>query len=189
MQGRVTEYVLGVRDLSGVDEIAEGLRKVVGADYQITTWRDVDPATRDRTLAVRWILGFVALVLSLLVATGIVNTMLMSVYERVREIGTMLAVGVKRRQVMMLFVWEAVGLGLIGSCVGVSAGVALIAVLGRRGLSIRPPGSDVSVLFPHVSWAFVGLVVAFAVVGAVASAVYPARRAAKLRPVEALRAT
>jgi putative ABC transport system permease protein len=189
MEGRVTEYVLGVRDLSAVDEIAKGLRKLVGADYQITTWRDVDPTTRDRTVAIRWILGFVALVLFLLVATGIVNTMMMSVYERVREIGTMLAVGVKRRQVMTLFVWEAVGLGLIGSCVGVLAGLALITFLGRRGLRIQPPDSDVSVMFPHVSWSFLGLVVAFAVVGAAGSALYPSRRAAKLRPVEALRAT
>src|SRR5262249_39283155 len=153
------------------------------------TWRDVDPMTRDRTTVIRWVLGFVALVLFLLVATGIVNTMLMSVYERVREIGTMLAVGVKRRQVMMLFLWEALALGLCGSCGGASLGLAVVAFLGRRGVSIRPPGSDASVMFPHVSWAFLGLLVVFALVGTVGAALYPSRKAAKLRPVEALRAT
>jgi len=189
MQGQITEYVVGVSDLARVDEVAERVRSAVPKDFEITTWHDVDPITRDRTNVLRWVLGFVALVLFLLVATGIVNTMLMSVYERVREIGTMLAVGVRRRQVMMLFLWEALGLGFLGSFVGVSLGVALIGWLGHRGITIRPPNSDASTMFPHVSATFLGLVVAFGLIGTIVSALYPSRKAAKLRPVEALRAT
>jgi putative ABC transport system permease protein len=189
MPGRVTQYVVGVADLERVDETAARVRAVLGGDYEVTTWREMDPATRDRTGALRYILLFVALVLFLLVATGIVNTMLMSVYERVREIGTMLAVGVRRRQVTALFLWEAVALGLSSALVGAAAGLSLVRGLGQKGLAIRPPGGDVTVIHPYVDPAFLVMVVALAVAGTVVAAFYPAWKASRLRPVEALRAT
>jgi putative ABC transport system permease protein len=187
MKGRVTQYVVGVRELERVDETAARLRAALGGDYEVTTWRDMDPATRDRTAALRWVLAFVALVLFLLVATGIVNTMLMSVYERVREIGTMLAVGVRRRQVTALFLWEAIVLGLSSALAGAGAGLALVRAWSG-GVRFQPPGGDVTVIYPRVDGAFLTLVIALTVAGTVAAAFYPAWKASRLRPVEALRA-
>jgi putative ABC transport system permease protein len=189
MKGRVTEYVVGVADLERVGEVAERVRAALGADYEVTTWRDLDPATRDRTKAMGFVMLFIAVVLFLLVATGIVNTMLMSVYERVREIGTMMAVGVRRRQITALFLSEAIALGLSSALIGSTIGFAIVRLAGRHGVVMHPPGGDVTVIRPFVDLRFLGTVIGFAVLGTALAAIYPAWKASRLRPVEALRAT
>jgi putative ABC transport system permease protein len=189
MKGRVTEYVVSTPDLDRADEVAGRLRAVLGDEYQVTTWRDLDWITRDRIKGLAVFLGIIALVLFLLVATGIVNTMLMSVYERVREIGTMLAVGMKRLQVTVLFLWEAIALGLFSAIAGSAGGYALVWWMGHRGLTIRQPGGDQMVLRPAVGFHYLLWVIAFAVVGTALAALYPAWKGSHLRPVDALRAT
>ncbi len=189
MPGQVTEYVIGVSDLGRVEEVAAAVRSIVGSDHQVTTWRELDPATRDRARMIRYVLFFVALVLALLVATGIVNTTMMSVHERVREIGTMLAVGLRRWQVTALFLFEAIALGLASGTGGASASYALVRLLARNGVQGHAPGGDPLTYYPGVGVSFLAAVVAFTVVEAALAAVYPAWRAARLRPVEALRAT
>lgn len=115
--------------------------------------------------------------------------MMMSVHERVREIGTMLAVGVRRRHVTALFLWEAIALGFLSAVTGIAAGWALVRAIGRHGLVAHPPGSDAIVIYPSVRAGFLLLVLGFSVLGAVVAALYPAWTAARLRPVDALRAT
>ncbi len=187
--GLVTEYVVAVSELERVEKVADAVRAALGAGYQVTTWQDLDPRTRDRAKLLRIVLRFITVVLCLLVATGIVNTMMMSVHERVREIGTMLAVGVRRRQVTALFLWEAIALGFLSALTGTAVGWALVRAIGRHGLVAHPPGSDVIVVYPGVSAGFLLLVLGFSVLGAVMAALYPAWTAARLRPVQALRAT
>jgi putative ABC transport system permease protein len=186
--GQVTEYVVGVSDLERVEQVAGTVRAALGADYRVTTWQDLDPRTRDRAKMLRFVLRFVTLVLFLLVATGIVNTMMMSVHERVREIGMMLAVGLRRRHVTALFLWEAIALAFLSAVMGTAAGWALVRAMGRHGLVGHAPGSDSIVLYPGVSGTFLLLVLGFSVLGAVMAALYPAWTAARLRPVDALRA-
>jgi putative ABC transport system permease protein len=188
MKGQVTSYVLNVSELDQAGAVAKRLGEALGSEYEVTTWADLDPMTKTRVSSIAYVLFFIGLVLFLLVATGIVNTMLMSVYERVREIGTMLALGVRRRQVTALFLWEAGALGLLGSGLGTALGYGIVRWLGL-GLTIRPPGGDPLTLYPYVEVSFVLGVIGFAIGGTLLSALYPAWRAAHLRPVEALRAT
>jgi putative ABC transport system permease protein len=154
----------------------------------VTTWGDLDPATKTRVDSFKYVLLFIALVLFLLVATGIINTMLMSVYERVREIGTMLALGVRRWQVTILFLLEATALGLISSIVGAALGLLIVQWLGRNGVTMPQPGGDAIVIYPSMNASFLLTVVTFAVFGTILAALYPAWKAARLQPVEALRA-
>jgi len=188
MKGQVTEYAVGVQNIEQKDLVATRLRAALGDEFQVTTWEDLDPATKARVSSLGYVLLFVALVLFLLVATGIVNTMLMSVYERVREIGTMLAVGVRRWQVTVLFLLEAMALGLLSSILGVSVGFAVVYWMGHRGIPMRPPGGDILWVHPHVDLRFLLVVIGFSVTGAVLSALYPAYKASRLSPVDALRA-
>jgi putative ABC transport system permease protein len=120
---------------------------------------------------------YVLLALSILVSLfGIVNTLVLSVFERTREIGMLRAVGTTRRQVRRLVRHESVITALIGSVIGIVLGVAFGALLAARVSAIAftiPVGS--LIVFVIAAW----------VVGLVA-AIFPARRAAKLQPLEAL---
>jgi len=188
MPNQVSQYVVGIAHLDQADAVAASLRQALGSEYDVTTWADLDPATKTRVGSVLYVMLFVAGVLFLLVATGIVNTMLMSVFERVREIGTMLALGVRRWQVTVLFLAEALFLGLFASTLGVILGYGIVAGVFRKGFTIRPPGGDVTTIYPHIDLSYLLLVVGFALVGTMLAALYPAWKAARLRPVDALRA-
>ena len=188
MKGRVTEYVVGIGDVKDADEIAQRVRKTLGGAYQVTTWKEMDPVAVNRTKMFQFVFGFIAVILFFLVATGIMNTTMMSVHERVREIGTMMAVGVRRRTISLLFLWEAILLALAGAAIGAGVGVAIISYIAIDGIAGGAPGADKVLLFPHVGTAFIAGVMAFTVVGTALSAVFPAWKASRLRPVEALRA-
>jgi len=189
MEGRVTELVVAVEDLGELEEVAERLRAELGPGYEVHTWQELQPFVRDVIRRQRFILAMISSILFVIILTGIINTMLMSVFERVREIGTMLAVGVRRRQVRGLFLWEAAVLGVAGGVGGVALGAALVGLLGAWGIPIENVGTGGPILIrPELDLPFAGVTFAVAVVGAVVAAAWPAWKASRLNPVDALRA-
>src|SRR2546428_5401287 len=126
-------------------------------------------------------MGAIAMVLFIIALTVIGNTMLMSVFERVREIGTLLAVGVRRRQVLQLFVLEAAVLGIIGGIAGAAVGRVVLFAISARGIPLEMPGtSGIELLQPTVSPLFVAGAVVVATLGAMIASALPALRAARL---------
>jgi putative ABC transport system permease protein len=122
------------------------------------------------------LLGAVAAVSLLVGGIGIMNIMLVSVTERTREIGIRLAIGALERQVLSQFLVEAVVLSLFGGLVGVLLGLGL-AFLATSGLRV-PFEIDPSII--AIAFAFSALV-------GIVFGYFPARRAAHLNPIEALR--
>ncbi len=188
MEGRVTELAVAVDDLDQLERIARELRAALGAGYEVHTWQELQPFVRDIINRQRFVLGIISAILFVIILTGIINAMLMSVFERVREIGTMLAVGMRRWQVLVLFLLEATVLGLLGGVGGALLGsliVRLIAIQGIPMSLVTRTGN--SVLRPELSFPVVLMAVGVAVAGAVLAAAWPAWRASRMRPVEALR--
>ncbi|MER2561667.1 MAG: FtsX-like permease family protein [Myxococcaceae bacterium] len=188
LDGRVTEYVLGVDDLQFLDQTAEALRAALGPEYEVHTWRELQPFVRDLIARSNFVLGAIAFVLFIIVLTGIINTMLMSVFERVREIGTLLAVGVRRAQVMQMFLIEAGVIGIAGGLAGALVGRIVLFIFNTRGIPIQLSGlSGSNVLRPFATNGFTLAAIVVAVLGALFAALWPAFRASRLNPVEALR--
>ncbi len=190
MSGKVTEYVIAVDDIEQLEPTAQALKAVLGPEYEVHTWAELRPGLRDARVLQRVILGGVSFVFLIIALFGVANTLLMSVLERTREIGTLLAVGMTRGRVAMLFMAEATVQALIGASGGL--GVALVLISLGRGAG----GFEVSMgegqgffrVMPTLLPLVPVLVVGAAVVGSVVAAVSPAMRAARLRPVEALAA-
>jgi putative ABC transport system permease protein len=135
--------------------------------------------------------------IALLVAgIGIMNIMTVSVMERTREIGILKAVGAKSRTVLTMFLSEAALVGVLGSLIGVPTGYGLAHVLSYVLSSfVSPPQNHVfqapeaeqATITPVFSWAWVIIAVVFGIAICILFGLYPARKAAKLDPVEALR--
>ena len=136
--------------------------------------------------------------LSLLVAgLGIMNIMTVSVMERTREVGILKAIGAKDRTILLMFLSEAILVGVIGGLIGVPAGFGLSHALAYIISSLmHPQGQNVTIRAPETrrleiaplftpEWAI--LAVLFGIVVCIVFGLYPARKAAKLNPVEALR--
>jgi putative ABC transport system permease protein len=187
LDGRATEVAVAVKNLDEVPQVAAALRSALGPDYEVVTWHDVAPFIDTILARQEFMVMLVSAVFMILLLLGVANTMLMSVFERTREIGTMMAVGVTRSKILQLFLLEAAGLGLAGGLVGALAGALSVRALDAHGIMIPAPGSHIPfAIHPTVTVRYLFFVVLFATSGAIAFATYPSRRASKLRPVEAL---
>ena len=125
-------------------------------------------------------LGGVGLVTLALGAIGVINIMLVSVTERTREIGLMKALGATNRSILMQFFFEGAFLTLLSGGLGIGAAAGFMAMLGRLP---SPPGFDP----PHLVPMSAALAVISLALAGIVAGLYPARKAAMLTPVEALR--
>lgn len=127
--------------------------------------------------AMSWTTGLIALVMG---ALGMLNTMLMSIFERTHEIGILRAVGWRRRRVLTLVLGEALVIAMAGTAIG-----GVLAVLGLRALMLSPTARGF--IDPHIPPEVFGLALVMGVGLSLLGGLYPAARAAALDPTEALR--
>jgi putative ABC transport system permease protein len=129
-------------------------------------------------------IGFIALVVA---ALGIINTMLMSILERTREIGIMKVIGASNTDVTRIFLMEALGIGLLGGIGGVVLGFVMAYLIDIvLQVYVTQQGGVAQSIMVMPLW-LVGFAMGFAMLVGLISGVYPARKAARLSPVEALR--
>ena len=145
-------------------------------DFRVADMKQIADTQTATTGVLTMLLGAVAGVSLLVGGIGIMNIMLVSVTERTREIGIRLAVGAQESQVLMQFLVEAVVLSLFGGTVGVVLGLALAAV-ASIGMSIPLVIDPSIVVIAFAFSALIGIVFGY----------FPARRAAQLNPIDALR--
>jgi putative ABC transport system permease protein len=123
---------------------------------------------------------YALLALALVIAIiGIINTLLLSVYERTHEIGLLRAIGMSRRQVGSAVCWEAVLIALIGTVLGLAVSVlfgwAIVSALEDQGARVFA-----------LPWATMALIVVLAAVAGLIAALYPAFRASRLNVLDAI---
>jgi ABC-type lipoprotein release transport system permease subunit len=192
------KIMLADGSLSGARRARAAVRAIVGEPQGLPKGQAVRVETMDEAgrfsfaivQANQTALAILSTFLFLAAAVGVVNSMLMSVHERTREIGTLRALGVRRSGVVKLFILEGVALGIVSAAVGVALGGAIILYYGHRGIPMNTVslvwmvGGDA--LYPILRAG--SLVRAAAAIGLLStlSALYPAYTASRLEPREAL---
>ena len=177
-----------VKDVSLMDETAEQVKFVLRLRHRITgeddffifNQQDALETLEDTTNDFVVFLGAIASISLLVGGIGVMNIMLVSVTERTRDIGLRKAMGAKRRDILLQFVSEATVLTVVGGLIGVLSGFAFSNILDGRSLIGTPMATafsgDIAVLALFVS-AGIGLFFG----------IYPAMRASRLHPIDALR--
>ena len=190
-EGKANSVVVLLKDDRDTELEAVEIPKALaarGRPVALKTWLDTATFYKQVKLLYISIFFFMGLVLSVVVILATANTMTMSVFERTREIGTLLAIGMERGSIRTLFLLEGILLGLIGSGVGAVLSVLLRAALNASGIMLPPPPGATRGNVLHVDFIPLAYGIGFAVMSItlLVAAWWPARRAARLNPVEAL---
>jgi len=171
--------------------LAAAIRSVVSADYEVLSWLELDPylATMMRVMNGFVLVWMVVIFLSL--SFGLVNTLMMAIFERVREIGLMRALGMRPSAIVYQVLVESVMLLILGLLLGNLMAIGTIIPL-KDGIDISAVSQGMemmgasSMLFPVLLWPDLLLANGVVIVLGIITSLLPAWRAARFRPVEAL---
>ncbi len=188
----VQSIVVVLDETENTDLVADNLRKEfsqANLDLEIKTWSDLATFYHQVVQLYGGIFWVVRLIILIIVIFSIANTMTMSVFERMREIGTIRAMGTKRRGVLSLFLMEGLILGALGGALGLVFGIIAAKLLSIKGIYIPPPPTMTEGYTALINIVPKDLIFAFslAVGTSLVSSIYPAFKAARLKVVDALR--
>ncbi len=162
-------------------------------DLEVLNFFDTDPMME---MTVKWAkIYYYVLVIIILFALGfgIVNTMLMVVLERVKELGMLMAIGMNKTRIFFMIMLESVFLSLIGGVVGMALGAVTTWQLGKNGWDISQYAEGMeavgysAIIYPSLSFDFLITTTILVILTGIISAIYPARKALKLNPADAIR--
>ncbi|MBW2257589.1 MAG: ABC transporter permease [Deltaproteobacteria bacterium] len=189
-----------LRDRNRAVVVAAELHARFGESARVSTWAEETEAVMGIMDIRQRMLDLLALALMAVAATGIANTVLMAAFERVREIGTLRALGMTRRGVVGMFVTEGLFMGIVGSLIGALLGGWAVWHWSVNGIDLTPMieqagegGTYDAIPFSamlYTEWSEPVLIAAvvFGVVVATLASIYPAVIASRLVPAEAVRA-
>lgn len=180
--------MIQVRDVSKVDEIADEIEAEIndnhGSDDYCTamTMSSISKQINKVLSIIQVVLLAIASIALIVAAIGIMNTILTSVMERTREIGIMKAIGATNRNVMSIFLAESALISAIGGIIGCALGI-----IGARVITVGAAGFIGAEMEPVVTPEILLMGFGVAILVGVLSGLYPARRASRMSPVEAVR--
>ncbi len=192
LRDQVTEVAVALESVGQEETVVTALRAALPG-YEVASWQELNPEMNQSLEVDKQVMNIFGLIVLLIAGVGILNLMLMAVFERTREIGLLAAMGLKRREILMLFLLEGVLIGLLGALVGCVLGGVVVSVVGQSGIGFSGAsemGEMMALmgdrLYPKFQMdLLIGRALTVAVIAALAS-LYPAWQASKREPAEAL---
>ena len=192
-QEEVSEFAVSVRDLGQADRLEDRLRAGLSSGnqqgkspFEVHSWVKLSPfANIARMIDVMTF--YIRLMLISLVLISILNVMIMAVYERVREIGTIAALGTRPAKILSLFLVEGFSLGVAGALSGTILALAVILVLNVSKISFSFGFQQAVTLAPTISTGEVAGASLLVILISVLASLQPAYKASRMAPIDALR--
>lgn len=181
--------VVALDDTVHTDAVVSQLRQQLGKNYEVKSWQELADFYNKTVALYKRQFGALQFIILVMLVLSVASTINMVVYERTGEFGTLLALGLKRRQIFRLVLLENTLLGLIGGALGVVAGLVLATAISGIGLPMPPPpGSNAgyTASIRVVPWVL-ALAALTGAAAATLAALLPGRRAARIAVVDALR--
>jgi putative ABC transport system permease protein len=192
LRDQATEVVIALESVGQERTVTEALRAALPG-YEVDSWQELNPEMKQSLDVDKQVMNIFGLVVLLIAGIGVLNLMLMAVFERTREIGLLAAMGLKRWELLALFLLEGVLIGLLGTLLGGVLGGLVVSAVGKVGIefsSVAEMGEMMALmgdrLYPRLAInLLLGRAVTVAIIAALAS-LYPAWRASRREPAEAL---
>jgi putative ABC transport system permease protein len=188
---RVNKLVVGLDRTENTELVKERLTGLIEQNQlglALRTWSELSVVYRQVTATFSVIFAVMGLIIFVLVVLSSSNTMMMAVFERIREIGTLMALGTSRARILRLFLLEGLVMGVLGGAASVVLAWVLGTLINRAQIYVPPPPGTTSgfpITVQHVPEVFVGVFL-LAVVMMVLGSVIPAMKGARLKVVDAL---
>lgn len=187
IQDQASEIAIRVKETADPELVRGDLKAKLDGNLTVQTWIELAGILRDSMNLQNVIFNLVIFIVFSIVISAIVNTSLMTVMERTREIGTLMALGYRRFHITLQFLIESAVIGLIGGVAGMALAVAILFILNKQGLTFALPGQNIAtVLYPTIKFAFLAKIFLLALLSALGASFVPAYRASKMKPVQAL---
>jgi ABC-type lipoprotein release transport system permease subunit len=190
----VTEVVIRATRHEATDAIRDYLRGALPeADYEVLRWLDLDPMVQQWLEFSDAYTYLILLIVVVVVIAEVLNTMLMALYERLREFGIMEALGTRKVQLFTMVLWESMLLVMSGCTAGYLLGALVTLYFRRQGIDLSSFAEAFTfvylnpVLHPLLTWRTAIRIIAMTFIAALLAALYPAWRATRLQPVETIR--
>lgn len=189
----INQIAIVLEDYRESDPFVEALKPIY-PDLTIRTWAEISPQ-----LSLYYQMGMTMFIIILIIilmalAFGLLNTMLMSVFERIRELGVLMSIGMSKKRVFLMIVIETVFLTLTGALVGMLTGFATIKLVSNKGINLAPLGGDTlqdfgfdPVIYPQLEGSLIIYLTILVILTALLTGIYPALKAIRLQPAEAVR--
>ena len=193
MQGDVAhEIAMICDDANTVDDVKTKVQQLAGDD-DVKTWKEISPEMSILTESMDQYMYIFILIILLGLCFGIVNTMLMAVLERTKEIGMLMAVGMNKRKVFGMIMLESVMLTLTGGLLGVLIGSLITKYFETRPIDVSAFSEGLekygyaTKVYTTLQPDTLVIITILVIITGMISAIYPARKALKLNPAEATR--
>jgi putative ABC transport system permease protein len=188
----VHEIAILLDDIEQAGNIKETLTKM-SAGNTANSWKELAPdAAMMNDYMIMYYFIFIGIVM-LALGFGIINTMMMSILERTRELGMLMAIGMNKRKVFSMIMLETIFLTMVGAASGMALGWLIVEALGKSGIHFSSWGEGfeaigfAAVVYPVIKPAFFMIVTILVILTAIIASIWPARKALKLVPVDAIR--
>jgi lipoprotein-releasing system permease protein len=169
-------------------EIASWANEQFSFSFAPVSWQQLNPVLLEAVKIEKVVMGAILTMVILVAAFGISSTLVMTVLEKTREIGTLMSMGTRRTSIMSIFVINGFLVGLLGVLLGTALGLGICGAIDILDLRM-PGGGEVYVLDKvpvQIRWMDVLIIDVFSLLASTVAGIYPAWKAAKLDPVEAL---
>lgn len=160
---------------------------------KVENWRQLSPDLAMLQGLMQQMMFMFLIIIMMALSFGIINTMLMAIVERTRELGLLMALGMSKVRIFLMIMLETVFLSLAGGMIGMAVSIGVIQYFGNRGIDLSIVGEGLAALgyvayiYPKVAAIFFIIMTILVIVTAILSSLYPARKALKLNPSEAIR--
>ena len=190
----ISEIAIRLKGFDKLHSVFDGLKDKLGSElnkkgkpaFEVHTWEKLSPFYNIARM-IDVMTFFIKLMLIAIVLVSIMNVMVMAVYERIREIGTIAAIGTLPGKIVAMFLIEGFSLGLLGAVVGNILGGAVISVLNVSKLTFNFGRQKGLLLSPDISLQDILTISIIVIIISVLASLQPAYKASRMNPIDALR--